>query len=197
MLLHAIILAAGRSERMGCPKYALADVSGKSLLESMTEALIRFGCDNIAVVMDKDGSLWYQRHMPARADQLRLVVNPKPILGRYTSLQLGLAALPATEAVFVQNVDNPIVDHGVMQALQKALPECGYARPVSGDRGGHPILISARMAGLLPALLEKTRDVKQSLQHFPRKDVNVKNAGVLININTPEDYKIYLKQLNG
>jgi molybdenum cofactor cytidylyltransferase len=189
-----IVLAAGRSSRMGMPK-ALAVFEGRTLLAHALEMplVARFG--DVVVVLGHDA----EAIAPVVAAQgVRYVVNPVPDRGRTGSVQTGLRALgPKIEAAFVQPVDCPVVREETYLALCAAMGDADVAVPTLVRRGageeprrGHPPLVAARW---FPRILAAAADAPlRELLEGPgmrRRLVPVEDPGVLVNVNRPEDLR--------
>ena len=180
-----VVLAAGRSTRMGTPK-PLVPLEGRPLLEHLLAAPVVREFRAVVVVLGHDAAAV----LPV-ADRCgcRHVVNPDPDRGRTSSVQIGLEALGApVGAVFVQPVDCPLVLPETYLALAGAIGPADVAVPQYRGHGGHPPLVSAalvprvRAAGPdepLRKLLEAP-DVRREL-------VDVDDPGVLVNVDRPED----------
>src|SRR3989304_5548074 len=103
--VDAIVLAAGKSERMGRPK-ALLPFRGRTFLGNILEAILRSVVESTVVVLGHD------RERIERSVALpRVVFNPDYEQGMITSLQAGIRALGAGRdgaAIFL--VDHPVVE---------------------------------------------------------------------------------------
>jgi molybdenum cofactor cytidylyltransferase len=180
-----IVLAAGRSTRMGSPK-ALVELDGRPLLEHLLSPglFLKFG-DVVVVLGHHAESL---RPIVERSGY-RQVVNGDPDQGRTGSVQVGLAALRGTiDAAFVQPVDCPLVAPETYAALLEVLPSVDVAIPSCQGRHGHPPLLSA---ALFPRILaagpdEPLRDILLGAG-VRRRYVEVNDPGVLLNVDRPED----------
>jgi CTP:molybdopterin cytidylyltransferase MocA len=180
-----IVLAAGRSTRMGAPK-ALVELDGRPLLEHLlSPSLLRKFGDVVVVLGHHAEAL---RPVVERSGH-RHVVNTDPDRGRTGSVQAGLAALRGTvDAAFVQPVDCPLVAAETYAALLEVLPSVDVVIPSCQGRHGHPPLISA---GLFPRILaagpdEPLRDILLE-SGVRRRYVEVNDPGVLLNVDRPED----------
>src|SRR5438445_298769 len=87
--LAAVILAAGRSRRMGTPK-ALLRIAGSPLVEYSLDAFARAGVRRIVVVLGPDADIIRRA---TRLDRVHVVLNPAPERGPFSSLALALSAL--------------------------------------------------------------------------------------------------------
>ena len=180
-----VVLAAGGSTRMGRPK-ALVPLAELPLLEHVLEspAVRRLG--DVVVVLGHHAEAI--RPIVHRC-RCRAVVNPEPDRGRTGSIQAGLAALgPEILAALLQPVDCPLILPATWQALLDALGNAEVAIPSHCGEHGHPPLVSrtlfARVAAAGPD--EPLRDILRG-PGVRRRFVEVPDAGVLMNVDRPED----------
>jgi len=143
-MIVALVLAAGRSVRMGSPKL-LAPVGDRTLLARVLDAARASRCDDVLVVLgdraDEIGGV------AARAG-VRTVNNPRYATGMGTSVAAGVAALPSTcEAAVVLLGDQPFVTPAIIDALIEVHRTTGQPLVVSryGAARGAPTLIGRRM----------------------------------------------------
>lgn len=170
-----VVLAAGASSRMGCPK-GLLDVDGAPLIRRHVEQLSRH-CVGVRVVLGCQA----KRHAAAIADTgAELIMNPDwAQTGPAASLTLALVGLPAATTLLISPVDAPPAPHGVLAALLAA--PCP-AVPVFAGRPGHPV--RARVGPLAAALQrgtlrDATRDATRVLVDWSEVDTN---------LNTPSEW---------
>src|SRR5690606_12213712 len=106
-MVAALLLAAGRSTRMGGPNKLLEDLHGKPIVRHAAEALAASGASPVVAVTGHEG----ERVASALAAlDIELVHNPDYADGLSTSLKAGLAALPPdSDAVVVALGDMPDV----------------------------------------------------------------------------------------
>jgi xanthine dehydrogenase accessory factor len=181
-----IVLAAGRSERMGRPK-ALLRLGEQSFLRAAVEALRGGGCaDVVAVVASADAET------EARSAGARVVWNDAVRSEQIDSLRLALgAAGDAASAAVVLPVDHPLVRPDTVRALvdtHARRPEA-VVRPFRHGRAGHPALFPRPVWAALrhDALPAGARSVVEdpAIETF---DVPVDDDGVLTDIDTPDAY---------
>jgi len=129
---------------------------------------------------------------PFQAENLVTIVNHHLEKGRSWSVQLGLDQVPDGCGCFIQNIDNPFVEPGLLDQLIGPLTPDGFSIPVYHGRGGHPILLGNKMVDFLRHQ-RGSYDFRQILQQFTRVEVPFKDERILWNINTPEDYKEFIK----
>lgn len=191
MVAPALILAAGAGRRMGGPKALLA-FEGRTCLEWVVDACREGGADPIALVHAAHAG-----DVSEAADRLALttVVNPTPELGMFSSVQHGLARLldrsPDACGFILVPVDHPRITGATVAALRAALTSDRgliWIRPTFEGRPGHPIAISRALAqSLLDERADQPlSDVLRSLG-AERRDLPVPDAGILANLNRPQD----------
>jgi molybdenum cofactor cytidylyltransferase len=181
-----VVLAAGRSRRMGRPKALLA-LGDRSFLRAAVETLREGGCAEVVVVVASA-----EIEAEARSAGARVVWNDATDSEQLDSVRIGLrAAGPRATAALVHPVDHPLVQPGTVRSLiaAHALHPEAIVRPAYDGRPGHPTLFPRPT---WPALQE------HSLPHGARSvaedpatetmDVPVEDAGVLADIDTPEAY---------
>ena len=187
----AILLAAGESSRMGQLK-ALLPWRGRSLLEHQVSALREGGADRVVVVLGH------------RADDLRPLLEGKDgvswtlnldyLQGKTTSIRAGLSALncPALDVILLLNVDQPRDAADIARVLEAHRAHGNAVTvPEYRGKGGHPIALSAT---LLPELLEideDTQGIKAVVRRRPEsvQRLPLDNPGILLDLNTPEQYQ--------
>lgn len=184
MDVAGLVLAAGRSSRMGEPK-ALLDLNGRTFIETAIAALRDGGCDPVlAVVVASDPAA----RIAAAAGAV--VVEGEPRGEQIDSLRRGLDAVEDAAAVAVLPVDHPRVRAATVAVLLdawRADPE-SLVRPVHDGAAGHPTIFPRRVWPSLrdPDLPEGARSVVGTER---KTDVPVDDRGVLIDIDTPEAYR--------
>lgn len=184
----AIVAAAGRSERFGSPKQ-LAEVDGVPMLERVIALLREGGVEEVVVVLAEDDPAMRER-VPS-LDACRVVVNPKPERGMFSSLQEGLNAAPPAERYVVAVADMPYVRPAtVARLLAEHARTGGITGPRHGGKRGHPIVVDAavREAALAAEPLPgfTLHDVIKA-QAERRHDVEVDDPGVIRDVDTIGD----------
>ncbi len=184
--LAAVILAAGASRRMGEPK-SLLRLDGETFLERWLRVLREAGVKPIRAVL-APGMERLQKELAL--DPSWVVVNPDPGRGMLSSFQEGLNSLPSGVAgAFLCPVDHPRITPALLRRMASALRPGGIVLPVHQGRRGHPALFAAEVFPELLAapLAEGARHVVHAR---PERVVEVAaDAGVLLDVNTPGDYR--------
>jgi molybdenum cofactor cytidylyltransferase len=197
MLPDIVLLAAGRSSRMGEPK-GLWAIGGKPWLEHQLDAIDALGAEAV-VVLGYDRQR-YLEALPELEDRASVVVNPAPEHGPFSSLQCGLRV--SGSPAFVLPVDVPVPVTEVWRALYEAWSRGGLgegpqtnngidaAVPVHEGSGGHPVLLSAALVTHVLGLPADGR-LDHVLRDWDRDRIAripVLDRRVRLNLNAPEDW---------
>jgi molybdenum cofactor cytidylyltransferase len=183
----ALVLAAGRSTRMGGPNKLLATIDGKPLVRHVVEAARASSVASVTVVTGHMG----EAVAAAVADlDVRFVANPAYADGLSTSLRAGLAALPAeAEAVIVLLADMPRIGAAMVDALVAAYqPATGslIVVPTFEGRRGNPVLWSRRYFADLMAIQGDT-GARHLIGENPEAVTEVElGPAVALDLDTPE-----------
>jgi molybdenum cofactor cytidylyltransferase len=183
-----VLLAAGRSSRMGQPK-GLVPFQGRPWIDAQLE---RLAGRRVIVVLGHDRGRYLEAvpSLGRPGGALAVVVNPDPDRGPFSSLQVGLAVV-ASGAAFVLPIDVPAAAPRVWEALEDALqPGVDAVLPVLDARGGHPVLLAPSFIALLrgrnPSDPAIRLDLELAAAHTVR--VGVTDPRVRLNLNAPEDW---------
>ena len=101
----AVVPAAGRSERFGSMKL-LADVGGEPLLNRTLRSLLGAGYAPVIVVVSPSAAL--EAVTMLRDSRVRVVVNPDPSRGMFSSIQTGLIEADG-DVIAILPADMPVV----------------------------------------------------------------------------------------
>jgi molybdenum cofactor cytidylyltransferase len=184
----AIILAAGRSTRMGGPNKLLAELGGKPLVRLVTEQALASKAHDVIVVTGHQAEL--VEKALAGLD-VKFVRNPDFAEGLASSVKAGVAAVPddADGAVICLG-DMPMISAQLIDHLIEAFaPDRGnlIAVPVSDGRRGNPVLWSRRFFNELMSL-----DGDIGARHLIARhgeavaEVAVEGFGAFLDIDTPQ-----------
>lgn len=183
-----LILAAGKSERMGIPKFLLKHPKGETFLAHLVTVYYQSGVGEIVVVVNTADFKKYREHFIKLPHGVRIVQNPSPEQGRMLSIRLGIQAFSKGKACFIHNIDNPFVDKVLFEQLLSHLKETDFVVPVYKGKGGHPILLSEKIMTMLIQPSNAYGDLRQVLNAFNSKRVEVEFSEVVLNLNTVEEY---------
>src|SRR5437016_13623100 len=111
-MISAIVLAAGKSERMGRPKALLA-FRGRTFLENILDTISRSSIAHASIVVGH-----HRREIESAVRNASMVFNPDYEQGMVTSLQTGIRALPPDSiGAFLFLVDHPVVEAETIEAM--------------------------------------------------------------------------------
>jgi molybdenum cofactor cytidylyltransferase len=188
-VIAGIILAAGASSRMGTPK-ALLDYRGETFVGRLVRVL-GTTCNPVTVVLGYHADVLRQ-NVPATA---KLVINPDPSRGQLSSLQTGLAGLPADVDGFAfVPVDSPAVAEDTVATLARAFeqrkPSTLFVIPRQSGKRGHPVFAARSVAAEFLAL-SSTAEAREVVHaHVDRTEyVDVDDAGIFTDVDDPEAYR--------
>ncbi len=191
----AIVLAAGRSRRMGGRNKLLLEIGGKPMVCHVVDALLDSGIASITVVT---GHQAQTVRSVLRGSPVSFVENSDHAAGLSTSLKAGLDAIPAScGAVLVCLGDMPAVDGETLRALTRAWQRAegpAIVVPTRDGRLGNPVLWDR---SFFSAMREVTGDT--GARHLIGEyqdcvvEVAMDNRAVLLDIDTPEDFDSALK----
>jgi molybdenum cofactor cytidylyltransferase len=187
--LSAVILSAGFSSRMGRVK-PLLDLGGMTVVERVVDLYRNAGVADIHVVVGYRGD---EIQEALKTYDVHIAVNHGFEEGMYRTIQAGVEHLPTgTKAFFIHPVDIPLIRVPTIKALLRACQEkpAKIFCPCFNGLRGHPPLIagefsreilSAAPEGGLRTLLENWKSLTM--------EVPVADEGILLDLDTPEDYR--------
>jgi molybdenum cofactor cytidylyltransferase len=184
----AVVLAAGRSTRMGGPNKLLAEIAGRPLLRIVVEEALASRASPVIVVVGHERA---EVEKALAGLRVQLVHNPDFAQGLGTSLKAGIAAVPAeADGAIVCLGDMPQVDASLIDRLIAAFdPDRGalIVMPTVEGRRGNPVLWSRRF---FPDLMAIEGDV--GARHFIGRyseavvEVPLEDKAALVDVDTPE-----------
>lgn len=185
--IAALVLAAGRAQRMGQTKQ-LAEIGGMPMIRRTAETVRAADLSGVVVVTGHDAE---RVGAALRGLPVTIVRNPDYAQGLSTSLRAGLEALPAdTDAALVALGDMPSVSAADIDRLIAAFdPAEGRSIVVPVHRGkrGNPVLWGAAYFAEMKALTGDA-GAKRLLADYPEAVAEVElGPGILTDIDTPAD----------
>jgi molybdenum cofactor cytidylyltransferase len=180
-LVDCIVLAAGRSERMGRWK-PLLPFRGSTIVETVVEAALAV-CSRVILVTGFRGDELAARF--AGEPRVLAVENPDWALGMFSSIQKGAARVESAR-FFLNLGDMPLVGPAVYRALLEA-PEADFVFPVHGGMRGHPVLLSSRARAAVLAADAATGDMKDIARRLSVAEIPWPDEAVLKDMDTLSD----------
>ncbi len=188
--ITAIVLAAGRSSRMGRPKQLLP--WGDTTVLGRTIGNLQQSCVNEVVVI----SGYQAQEVEKVSAQLGVQTFFNELYasgGMISSVQTALRLLPDNrEAILVMLADQPMVEPAIIDRLIEAWSENKgeLLAPVIGGRRGNPVLIGRRYFDELLSLPEGAAPRELIRRHNAELHlVEVKTDSILHDLDEIEDYK--------
>lgn len=186
---RAIILAAGSSRRMGTQKMLLP-YGNTTMLGSVIQNVLSSSVDSVHVVLGADHIkiLDHLKSLP-----VEICYNQDHLSGMLSSVICGFNSLPGdTGAALVFLGDQPSISPRVTNAVIAAYNDSlhGIVIPIINHRRGHPLLVDLKYKRDI-GRLDLEQGLRALMHHFPEDvlEVEVNDPGILIDIDTPEEYQ--------
>jgi molybdopterin-guanine dinucleotide biosynthesis protein A len=186
--IHGLVLAGGRSARMGQDKAALVHPDGRSLVRRTADLLHAAGCATVVL------SLRYDQEIPAGMDDCEIVRDPEggsggPLAG----MVVGMATYPADDWLVVA-CDLPRLDLATLSQLigSATNDDTFLAYRSESDHLPEPLCAlysSAARTVLEAALAADFRCPRKVLIHNDCRLLEPVTPRALDNANTPEDWQ--------
>ncbi len=188
--IAGIILAAGRSSRMGRDK-ALLPYRGSTFLGHLLEVLRQPRISFLRIVLGENAEA-VQAQITLERPQI--VVNPHPDEPQLVSLQLAIRSIPEqiVDGAMVCLVDHPCIERETVRLLLDCYYQSGkrIVIPTFGGRRGHPVIFAASLfAELLAAPLDQGARAVVHKFSGDVLEVPTKDEGVILDIDDPETYR--------
>ena len=201
----AIVLGGGRGQRVGQPK-ALLPFGQSTFLETILDRLRAVGFAWLGVVLPAELKDQIELQTDRRVNML---INPAPEMGQLSSLHIALRA-GAQEFPWLLTalVDHPAVSLSTYELLARHTSEEGPPSPREGGGGGwgndgphmwvpsyggrrgHPVVFGHPMfSDLLRAPAHEGARWAVSRHRQFRSEISVEDPEILLDVDTPEDYR--------
>ena len=194
-MISAVILAAGKSTRLGLSKQLLK-INGRTMIEHVIKNVCKSNVGETIVVL---GFMADKIIDKTRSYNVKIALNKDYKSGMSTSLRAGLKAVNKdADAVIFVLADQPLVKAPV---LNKLISEYERKKPLivvptyKGKRGNPTLIDRAlfkeieRISGDVGArsLIKKHRNKVE--------EIETNSPGVLVDIDTAEEFKLIKKHL--
>jgi molybdenum cofactor cytidylyltransferase len=191
-VIPAVVLAAGRSSRMGRAKATLPLDATDTFLTRIVRTFLEAGVDDVVVVVGHEAdaivSAFSASGLPAR-----FVVNHDYDRGQWSSLVAGLGVVdrPGVSATLMTLVDVPLVTADTVRAVLACYrrTHAPVVRPTAGSRHGHPLLVDRSLFAELRAA-DPAEGAKPVIRAHASAagDIAIADEGAFRDIDTEEDY---------
>ncbi|MFN8433794.1 MAG: nucleotidyltransferase family protein [Anaerolineales bacterium] len=184
-IISAVILAAGKSTRMGQQKM-LMPWGSVTVLEKVIQTVQAAEIEDIILVASPEIASKFQDKY------LQVVRNEEGDMLK--SIQLGLRAQKeSAEAALICLGDQPQMEEGSMRSVCEAFQKSGakLIAPSYQMRRGHPWLVEKSLWGEILAM--QNGSMREFLDHHANEIqyVNLSTPTILQDLDTPEDYLKY------
>jgi len=205
-VIPAIVLAAGKSTRMGRVKANLpinpveapinpaeAGSHKETFLTRIVRTLLEAGIDDVVVVLGHE----MKEIVPVIRESglpVRVVENADYDSGQLSSLLAGLRVVdrPGVVAVLVTLVDVPFVSAATVRAVVERYQQtrAPIVRPARGGQHGHPLLVDRSLFDQLRHA-DPVAGAKGVVRTHATAsgEVEINDEGAFADIDTPEDYE--------
>ena len=193
-----IILAGGKSSRMGFPKGLLKHNTTFWILSQIKsfvgkEIFIGLGFD---YQLYFDAIPWLQdatqEYFLFKEKKIKVIINPNPEFGLFSTLQSVLKKVNKNQNILVIPIDVPLLN-SIEQ--EKIILERNYiVIPTYKNKNGHPVKLSSKFWTPLLKLNVADENSRLDIQIKGRNTsevsfVKTNDASILQNLNTPIDWK--------
>jgi molybdenum cofactor cytidylyltransferase len=184
--LDTVILAAGLSSRMGAFK-PLLTFKQSTIIETVIDTALAISNRVIVVVGFQATDIVNVKRWD---EHVIFIKNEQYEKGMFSSVKVG-ATLVKSPRFFIALGDQPQIPASVYQQLLSA-KSADVVQPAFLGKHGHPILLSenVRQAILAADENDPAINLKTVLEPFRKRLVEVGEPGILVDMDTPEDYNI-------
>jgi molybdenum cofactor cytidylyltransferase len=195
-MIPGVILAAGKSARMGRTKALLPIGSNETFLDRLLQTLHGGGLEEVIVVVGADAPAICEA-MARSQMRASVVENPDYESGQLSSLVAALRTIdrPGVTAALVTLIDVPLIAAATVRTLvqQYKAGSALIVRPTRDGRHGHPVIFDRALFQELrranPA--EGAKEVVRA-HSAEQLNVEVEDEGAFTDIDTPEDYERWI-----
>lgn len=193
MKITGVVLAAGKSSRMGKNKL-LMKFKNHTVIEETISQLLNSKVDDVIVVTGYESSRVKQLLNNFYHYKITIVKNNKYELGRAESIKCGIKNISShADAVLFMVGDKPTVNALLInRAIEKFKGEKPLILYVKTPKGrGHPIIFSRELFSEL-LLLEGDRIGYDLINSYKNKVVEFEDKMEQVDIDTIQDYRMVL-----
>jgi molybdenum cofactor cytidylyltransferase len=191
IFISALLLAAGKGERMGQAKQLLS-LGAQRMVEASLDNLIASQATEIIIVLGFAAE--EIRPFVQGKERTKVIVNYRFSEGMSFSIHAGVQATdPSAKGVLIALADQPFIPPQVIDHLIErfAAGEKGIVLPVYAGKQGHPVIFDRKRYAPELLMLQGDLGGKEIVRKHPEDclEVAVASKGVVVDIDEPEDYK--------
>ena len=190
--IAAIVLAAGRSQRMGAANKLLLPLAELTILQTVIASVLPAKFAQVVVVLGFDAAN-IRSHL--QQDRLSLIVNKDYQSGMSSSLRCGLDALDDyIDGAMIVLADMPLITTAQLDQLISA---CLVSQaqdivvPYNNGRRGNPVVWQSVYFSEMKQQ-QGDQGARAMLQKYPQHivPIEIDSQAIFIDIDTPEDLKL-------
>jgi molybdenum cofactor cytidylyltransferase len=191
-MIPAVILAAGRSTRMGQPKALLSLGGSDTFLTRIIRTFEAADVEEVVVVLGHEADA-IAESVTREGLSPRFVVNKDFDNGQLSSVVAGVRAIdrPGVVAMLLTLVDVPFVSAATVRSVtaRYRATRAPIVRPVKGALHGHPVLIDRTLFDKL-RIADPEMGAKPVVRAYVSEagNVPIEDEGAYFDIDTPEQY---------
>jgi len=190
MKTAAVVLAAGKSDRMGKNKLLLK-LGGKRMIDHVLDALEASKVDEIIVVLGYKP--WeVMKVVEPRLNHVRIVVNERYEKGMTSSFKIGLKQVERVDAALLVLGDQLILDPKfitvMIERMERNRGKALIISPIHKGKKGHPFLLSKELFDEILSLKEN-EVIRDVIHRHVDKLLTIHGAKwTIMDIDTPKDF---------
>jgi len=181
--LRSLILAGGKSSRMGSDK-CLLQVDGVACIQRVAMTLAEAGLEPIRISVASPEHMERYGGVLDSSLQIEWVVDSNPYAGPIEAILDALTDPFCNDPLQIAPVDVPWLEMGLLIGLEGGIGDCKVAMPVCSGRT-HPLLALVRpeVAGLVGSSRRPLREQFHGMDHV----LVEAREEVVRNVNQPSD----------
>ena len=192
-MISAIVVAAGKSSRMGTTDKLDLPFQGSTVLNTVLDNIIQSKVDEVILVVSNKA--------PKLSDDVkknwRIIINESRDQGLTSSIQKGVMAAQEDSHLLICLGDMPLINQGDYNALTSKIinsNEKSIIQPWRDGRPGNPVLFSHHFRNEI-LKLSYAHGCKPIVKnnHDYLHTLETKNAAYFTDIDTEEEYREIIK----
>lgn len=202
-----VLIAGGKSQRMGSPKGLLKYNDTFWILEQLNR-ISKTTIKEVYIGLGHNFNRyfeaipWFEKALNSiqkfNGLSVSVILNKNPELGSFSTLQSVLKKIDPSKNILFNHIDIPILNSKELSLLISTINEIAF--PNYKGKNGHPIKMSSKFWNKLTTLNLKAEDARLDYQIKKINPVKISTLEVsdriiLYNLNTKSDWDSYLKEL--
>jgi len=190
-----VVIAGGRSTRMGSREKALIELAGQPMIGHVI-ARMRPQVKRLAINANGDPSRFAPLGLPVVPDTV--AGHPGPLAGLLSALEWARHETPDARFVASAAADTPFLPHDLIARLLAAIEDEGAPCAIAASGGAWTPIVGVWSVALTEALAEALREgvravhgfaaaQKSAVVDFPIVRITGESIDPFFNVNTPED----------